>query len=45
MMLTIRKICQPFGPVELEGVSDGVRYLLNLTRMANYFKLPEAGVR
>ncbi len=45
MMLTIRKICQPFGPVELEAVSDGVRYLLNLTRMAKYFNLPEPGDR
>jgi len=36
-MLTIRHACEPFGTVELEGVSGGVLYLLNLTRMAPYF--------
>ncbi|MBN1342656.1 MAG: STAS domain-containing protein [Phycisphaerae bacterium] len=39
MMLTIRKTCQPLGEVELESVSDGVRYLLKLTRMAGYFHM------
>lgn len=39
IMLTIRKICDPIGPVRLENVSEGVRYLLNLTRMSQYFNL------
>jgi len=41
IMLTIRKVCQPIGTVELEAVSEGVRYLLNLTKMAQYFDLSE----
>jgi serine O-acetyltransferase len=36
-MLTIRKTCEPFGTVELSGVSDNVSYLLRLTRIAGYF--------
>jgi anti-anti-sigma regulatory factor len=39
IMLTIRKICEPLGPVRVEGVSQGVRYLLDLTRMSQYFDL------
>jgi len=42
IMLTIRKTCQPYGTTDLASVSDGVRYLLNLTRMAQYFSPTEA---
>ncbi len=42
IMLTIRKTCQPYGTTDLESVSDGVRYLLDLTRMAQYFSLTGA---
>jgi anti-anti-sigma factor len=40
-MLTIRKICDPIGEVELAGVSEGVRYLLHLTKMSKYFNLSD----
>jgi len=40
MMLTVRKLCQSLGTVELEGLSGSVRHLLHMTRMARYFNLP-----
>jgi anti-anti-sigma regulatory factor len=40
MMLAVRKVCQPLGPLDLERVSGSVRQLLDLTRMAGYFNLP-----
>jgi hypothetical protein len=39
MMLTIRKVCSPIGSVWLDHVSDGVKYLLSLTRTAGWFDL------
>jgi anti-anti-sigma regulatory factor len=41
MMLTVRKVCQRLGALELERVSGNVRHLLDLTRMAGYFNLPQ----
>ncbi len=42
MLLTIRKACQPYGDTELRSVSDSVKYLLHMTRMASYFGLADA---
>lgn len=42
MMLTIRKLCEPIGSLELESVSEPVRYLLKMTRMSGYFNLAES---
>ena len=41
IMMTIQKVAQSLGPVELIRVSQGVRDLLALTRMAGYFNLSE----
>lgn len=41
ILLTIRKACQPYGNVELRSVSDSVRYLMHMTRMAGYFGLTD----
>jgi len=41
IMMTIQKVAQTIGRVELDRVSQGVHDLLTLTKMAGYFNLPE----